>query len=107
MLLSRNWASHGTTHRVQPPTLATDGDGYRYEAVARQRLASVLDPAGVAAAETAVAVLEPARFLQLPLRALRAGAPPAPALLAGLLADLDSDRVADAAAACWLIAGHR
>lgn len=103
MVLTANWAVAGTTHHVKPPTVAVDADGYRYEATARGRFLTVLDPAGTDVAETALSILEPARFLQNLLRDLRAGRCPDPGLLARLLADLDPDRVAAATGACWLI----
>jgi hypothetical protein len=106
MLLTRNWATHGTTYQVRPPTLATDDDGFLYEAAMRPQLASILDPAQVTAVETALAVLEPARFLQVFVRELREGKPPAPAVLAGLLTSLPHERVAAATAACWQVVGR-
>jgi hypothetical protein len=106
MLLTRNWATGGTTRRTPPPTLATDDDGFLYEAAKRPRLASVLAPEQVTTVETAMAVLEPARFLQTFIQGLRDGRPPAPVVLAGLLTDLPPGRVAAATAACWQVAGR-
>jgi hypothetical protein len=103
-LLTRNWAEHGTTYRVEPPVVATDDDGLRYEPTVRSRFLTVLDPQSVDIVETALSVLEPVRFLQDVLRHLRTGRPPAASLLDGLFTDLDPDRAAEATGACWQIA---
>lgn len=103
MLLTLNWARHGTTYRVEPPVLATDADGLRYERSFRERFLTVLDPESVGVVETALAVLEPVRFLRETLRDLRTGRCPAPGLLDGLFTDLDPDRAAESTGACWQI----
>jgi hypothetical protein len=107
LLLTRNWSRHGTMYRTEPPSLATDPNGYLYETTNRQRLASRLDQVGIATIETALAILEPARFLQMFVRDIREGTRPAPDLVAAVLADLPPETAAHAARACWQVVAHR